>query len=633
MLMSLMRKHAKSWLIKFLIGIIAIVFIFYFGYSATSRQGIKIAYVNGDLISEIEYQKAYRNLLNELQRDYKSVWSDNLIKVFDLKNRALESVIKQKLVSQEARRVGLDITEKEIQNEIIVYPAFQFKGRFDESRYRSLLQHNRMKPEDFEASIAQEMLQKKLSQFLMSFLPVTGQEVLDFYTFSHRKVKISFVQFLPENFKKSIKLDETSLEKYFDKHIEEYRIPEKIKIAYIIIEPGTFKSEIAVTDREINEYYEDNIENYREKKQVKARHILFKLDENASGEDEKKVREKATSVLKKARKGEDFKELAKKHSEGPSKDKGGDLGYFSRGQMVKQFEDAVFKMKKGEIGEPVRTPFGYHIIKLEDVKEARTKPFEEVREQITELLIDMESIDLAHGKALSLIDQMPYDVDLKQYGASHNVPVKQSDYFSQNEPIPDIIGDDNLRQSIFSLQKNDVSELLEFDSKFYIIQVVEKKPSHLPKMDEVHDALKEHFISYLSAGEAKSAAEEYLNKLKEDKDWEELAKEHHFTPETTGFFTRNDFIPQIGNNPELKEAVFGLDQDRRYPDRVFENKKGVFVIRWEGQEGIDEEKYSEDKEKFRHSLMLAKHKGILGGWLEDLKNKAEIEIITPVDRK
>ena len=134
-------------------------------------------------------------------------------------------------------------------------------------------------------------------------------------------------------------------------------------------------------------------------------------------------------------------------------------------------------------------------------------------------------------------------------------------------------------------------------------------------------------------GKAKSSAEEYLNNLREDKDWEELAKEHHFTPETTDFFTRNDIIPQIGHNPELKEAVFGLDRDKRYPERVFENEKGVFVIRWEGEEGIDKEKYRKDKEKFRHSLMLAKHKSMLGGWLENLKNKAEIEIITPVDRK
>ena len=128
MVLSLMRKHAKSWLIKFLIAIIAIVFIFYFGYSFTSQRGVKVASVNGENISGLEYQKAYRGLLEALQKEYKDVWSDNLIEVFDLKNRALENLIDQKLLSQEARRIGLDINEKEIQDQIMAYPAFQFQG-------------------------------------------------------------------------------------------------------------------------------------------------------------------------------------------------------------------------------------------------------------------------------------------------------------------------------------------------------------------------------------------------------------------------------------------------------------------------------------------------------------------------
>ncbi|MGD9033322.1 MAG: SurA N-terminal domain-containing protein, partial [Desulfobacteraceae bacterium] len=212
MVLSLMRRHAKSWLIKFLIGMIAVVFIFYFGYSFTSRSGVKIAYVNGEPISGMEYQKTYRRLLEALQRDYKNVWSENLIEVFDLRNRALENLIDGKLVSQEARKIGLDITDKEIQKEILAYPAFQYKGRFDESRYRALLSQNRMKPEDFEGSIAQELLQRKLRQFLMTFSPVTEQEVLDQYTFSKQKVKISFVQFLPKNFEKSVVLEPKSME-------------------------------------------------------------------------------------------------------------------------------------------------------------------------------------------------------------------------------------------------------------------------------------------------------------------------------------------------------------------------------------------------------------------------------------
>ena len=175
MLLSMMRRHAKSWLIKFLIGIIALVFIFYFGYSFRTGEGVKVAEVNGEVISGMEYQEKYGELLTNLQREYKNVWSDNLIKVFDLKNRALEELIDKRIISQEAKKVGLDITEKEIQEKIISYPAFQYLGRFDENMYRSVLSNNRLTPESFETIIAQDMLRSKFTQFLSTFMLVSDQ--------------------------------------------------------------------------------------------------------------------------------------------------------------------------------------------------------------------------------------------------------------------------------------------------------------------------------------------------------------------------------------------------------------------------------------------------------------------------
>ncbi|HEJ83570.1 MAG TPA: hypothetical protein ENO25_03285, partial [Desulfobacteraceae bacterium] len=409
MLLSLMRRHAKSWLIKFLIAIIALVFIFYFGYSFTSKEGVKVAEVNGEVISGMEYQRTYRELLTNLKREYGTVWNDNLIKVFDLKNRALEELIDKKIISQEARRIGMDITEKEIQDRILSYPAFQFRGQFDENRYRSLLANNRMKPENFETIIAQDMLRQKLSQFLLTFLLASDREILEQYTYMNQQVKIGFVHFAPEDFKESIQIDPDPMKNYFEEHKEAYRIPEKIKLSYITIDPDDFREKIRLDDLEIVSYYEDNMEMFTEERQVKARHILFKVDPDAPEDEEKKVKERALEVLEKAHSGSDFSELAKQYSEGPTREDGGDLGYFSRGRMVKPFEDAAFAMEKGQISDLVRTSFGYHIIKVEDIREEKTKPLEEVREQISDILTRTQSMDLANEKALSLIDQMPYD--------------------------------------------------------------------------------------------------------------------------------------------------------------------------------------------------------------------------------
>ncbi|MCJ7596356.1 MAG: peptidyl-prolyl cis-trans isomerase, partial [Desulfobacterales bacterium] len=612
---------------------IAVVFIFYFGYSTRSGEAIKIATVNGDTITGVEHQEAYRNLLQGLQREYKNVWNDNLIEVFDLRNRALQGLINQKLVSQEARRIGLDVTEKEIQEKILSYPAFQFKGHFDEGRYRSLLQNNRLKPEDFEAAIGQGMLDQKIQQFLMTFSPVTEQEVLDQYTFLNQQVKISFVQFLPEGFKKSVKTDQASLGKYFDEHKEEYRVPEKVKITYLVIEPEAFKGKVTLTNEEIKEYYESTIEAFKEKKKVKARHILFRLDKDAAEEEVNKVKEKALKVLQEAQKGEDFAGLAKKSSEGPTAKDGGDLGYFSEGQMVKPFEEAAFKLKKGEISELVRSDFGFHIIKIEDIQPAKTKGFEEVRKQISEALTNTEATDLAHEAALSLVDQMPYKVDLKKYASERGVVSKVTDYFAQNEPVPTIDGDERLKQSLFSLEKDEISEVLEYGGKFYIFQMTDKKASVLPSLEEAGDRVKDDYLSYRALEEAKSAAAAYLAKLKEGKGWAELAKEGGLEPRTTDFFKRQGGIPDIGYSPELMEAAFSINEKKRYPEKALENDKGVIVMRWEGQKGIDRDQYEKEKGPYRDALMQLRRQVVYRDWLENLKKNAQIEISESFERE
>ena len=631
MLLSLMRKHAKSWLIKALIAIIAVVFVFYFGYSFNSDQAMKIAYVNGELINGPEYEKVYRDMLTSLQARYKSMWNDNMIKMFNLKNRALESLITQRLMSQAARELGLDVTEEEVQKAIMNYPAFQINGRFDMRRYQFLLSSNHMESEDFEASITSELLDKKIKQFLFAFLNITDREILEYYTFANEKVKIAFVEFNPENLKKSVKIDEAQLNKYFEKNKEQYRVPEKVSVVYLEIDPKNFEGEVEITEKEVESYYEYNAKIYSQPKQVKARHILLKSDQDDSQEVKNSTQKRAGKVLEKARKGADFAALAKEYSEGPSKPQGGDLGYFKAGQMEPPFEEAAFALKKGEISDLVQTRFGYHIILVEDVKEAGMTPLAEVKEDISATLIGNLTTELAHEKGLTLLDQMPYDVDLVAYGNHHGITSKTSPHFSKNEPIPDIKGSEKIGPTLFALEKNEASGIIELGGKFYIFQTAESKASYLPELKEVREAAQKRFIAHEARAAAESAAEKYLKALKEGKSWEAMAAENSLKIQKPGFFTRRDPIPDIGNAPALNEMAFKLSKDSRYTQKPFVNDKGAFVIRWEGDEGIDEKKFQEEKDTYHNSLTQTKHQRIFESWIKNLRKKARIEIVTPVD--
>lgn len=629
MVLSLMRKHAKSWLIKFLIAIIAIVFTFYFGYSFRAGKGGKVATVNGDVISQKEYEKAYRSLLDFYQQQYKGVWNESLVESLGLKTRALKELIERKLIEQEARRIGLDVTEQELQERILTYPAFQLNGQFNEGRYRTLLSQYRMTAEEFEAGVAETLLTEKIGQFLTAFAATTDQEVLDQYTYLNEKVNIRYVQFQRDSFKDDVKIDENAMVTYFEENKIQYRIPEKIKIATLVFDPADFEASVFLPEQQVVDYYDLNRDRYEEKKEVKARHILIKINPGATEEEVQAAKEKATSVLEEARSGKDFAELAKAYSEGPTGPKGGDLGFFSKGQMVKPFEDVAFQMVKGEISDLVRTEFGFHIIKVEDIRGGSRKSFDEVRDEIRKSLTFTAASDLAYEKGMSLIDQMPYDVDLAQYAAEHGAVVDETGYFSQSDSPSGVAGDNRVRQMLFSMDKGDVSELIEYENKFYIIQVVDKKASFLPELQEVEEQVKEDFRNRLAMAEAKNRAEKYLKELKGGADWFELARANHFTPKETGFFGRRDSVPELGYFPELTEAAFNLNKKEPYPDGVLEFQDSVYVIFLAGREGIDTDAYNKEKSEFFKTVETSNQQLLFSKWIESLQKKADIQDLRP----
>ncbi|MBW1614003.1 MAG: SurA N-terminal domain-containing protein, partial [Deltaproteobacteria bacterium] len=453
MFITLMRRHTKGILVKVLVGLIAVVFVFWGVYAIREKPGSKIAYVNGDLITGLEYDAKYREILDALQKQYKEYWNDSLIKAFQIKQRALNSLIEKRLISQESNRIGLGVTDDEVANAIFTYPAFQVNGKFDERRYRSLLNYNRMEPADFESSIKLELLGKKIQNFIKCFFPTTDMEIMNYYSYQKEKVNISFVSFNPRDFKGKTEVKQDEKEAYFKAHKEKYRIPEKIKIAYLVLDPSDFLDKVSITEKEISDYYELNQERFKNPKKIKARHILLKVSPDASESENKETKERALSLLKRLKNGEDFAALAKKYSQGPTASRGGDLGYFTRGKMVKPFEKLAFSLKKGEIGGPVKTRFGWHIIRVDDIKEATVKTFSEVRNQIVTIIKNDISKEMAHERALTLMDQMPYDIDLATYAAQHGLTAKETDYFPKKGAIPGLGGDERLIKSIFSLKK------------------------------------------------------------------------------------------------------------------------------------------------------------------------------------
>ena len=631
MFITMMRKHTKGILIKIIVGLIAVVFVFWGVYSIRgAKPGAKIAYVNGDLITGMEFEALYRDMLKSLQQQYKEYWNENLIKALNIKQRALESLINKRLISQEADRLGLGITDEEVADAIYNYPAFQINGQFDEARYRSLLSQNRMQPADFESGIKLDLLGQKINQSIKSFFPIPDTEVLSYYTYQNEQVAVGLTGFSPDDFEASVEIDDTKRHEYYETNREKYRIPAKIKIASLTIDPSDFMEKVTVAEDEISDFYELNPAGFREPEQVKARHILFKVPPGASESADNSAKEKALAILEEAKKGKDFAALARKHSEGPSASQGGDLGYFSRGQMVKPFEEVAFSLKKGEIGGPVKTQFGWHLIKVDDRKAAVVKTLPEVRDQIEASIKRDMAREMANERMLTLMDQMPYDIDLATYAAQHGLTVKETDFFPKDEAIPGFGSDEQLLRSINVLEKGEVSDIIEHQGKFHLIQIVDTQDSYIPEISEVSDQLDKDLKKHLSLIAAKQEATRYLQELKGGAGWLEQAQKKGLKTEETGYFRRGGTVPKIGYAPFLSEAAFSLSEEKRYSDDVFAAGNKVYVIRWLDRKGIDMTAYEKEKNDFKQMLLAAKERRIFDAWLESLKDKAEIKLVTPI---
>ncbi|GAH06825.1 unnamed protein product, partial [marine sediment metagenome] len=223
-----------------------------------------------------------------------------------------------------------------------------------------------------------------------------------------------------------------------EKHQEDFTIPEKVKADYLLISSGEFTKEIKVTAKELKSYYEGHLANFEVPEKRKVSHILIKLLPSASKKDEENAKKKIEEIQKELEKGADFTTLAKKYSQDtPSAEKGGDLGFFTYTQMIPSFSRAAFSLEKeGEVSGIVKSPFGYHLIKLTGIKQAYTEPLEKVKSRINKLLIEQKSDDLAKKEAETMRERIKEKkITFTDYVKKHPFRYNSTPFFSSTEKV------------------------------------------------------------------------------------------------------------------------------------------------------------------------------------------------------
>lgn len=621
-----MRKNAGSFFIKILLGAIVVVFVFWGVGSFRSQRAGRIAVVNGQVITFEEYRDAYNNLMEQLKQRFGNALTEDMIKVLRVKEQALDRLIDRALMSQEAEKLKFRVSEEELIAAIGQIKAFQQSGQFDVRTYQKVLSHYRTTPEAFEATQRDAMLIERLQAFIAAHVKVSEQEVAEWYNWVHSEVDIDFVLFDPETYG-SVESSDEALKAYFNEHRERYKTDPQIKVRYLRFDPNAYKGQVRIDENEARNFYEANIEAYKKDKTVEARHILIQVDENAGSEISEKARLRVMDVLNLARKGEDFSRLAQKYSECPSKDNGGYLGAFKRQDMVAPFSEKAFSMKPGEISEPVLTQFGWHIIKVEKVNEATVVPFEKAMEEINQKLMIEKSRALAYDAAESAYDASFVDDDLSKIGEIRNVVVETTDFFSRDKgPNLNIKNPERFRSEAFALDDHAISEILDLEDGYYLLQAIDSKDSRVPELAEVKEMVKNDLLAQLRDEKAKLDAETLLAAIKSGKLLDVQSGQFNLKPTQTGYFKRNDPIPKIGYEPAVSEAAFKLTEASRYPENVVQGPKGYYLIAYRDKKNPDASQLDGMRAQMKEQLLQKKESKIFSDWLAQLKQKSDIRI-------
>jgi peptidyl-prolyl cis-trans isomerase D len=606
-------------MIKVALGAVVVVFIFWGIWNPREGRERDLVRIGDQAITIAEARNYYQNLRERYQSIYREKFTDEMIKRLGLKERAVRDLINKVLLLQEAHRLGLRVTSEEVQAAVQNYPAFQKDGVFDRAAYLRALQRARVTAKEFEANQSQMLLISKVQELIVSSAKVSDREVLDLYQATFEKVNLDVLSLKPEDIG-GVSLTADEVKEYFSKHREDFKIPAKAKASYLLFDPKDYLQQVPMTPKEIEDYYQNNREKFGQPKRIRVRHILIRFDPK-DPEAMAKARKKAESIREEAMKGKDFAQLAKQYSEDPgTKAQGGDLGYISRGQVVPEFEEAAFSLKAGGLSTLVQTPYGFHILKVDEIQEAKIEPLEKVKNQIQSLLQTRKARELAHDEADQAYAVASKGKNLDGFAREKNLRLKETGLFSASDKI-DL--DPKLKDSALSLGKGDVSPVLRLGETFAVLQVLEKQEPRIPELKEVDKKASEALRREKQKEKALAKTKEVLEKLKKGADFKSLASQEGIKIEETGFFDRGAEPPKMTTSEELQKALSTLSLKNPYAENPIFLDGKYAILRLKEEKKIDQAQFNSQKENYRRALIQQKQEMLLTNWLEDLLEQAK----------
>jgi peptidyl-prolyl cis-trans isomerase D len=622
-----MRRH-KNWL-KWSLFIVVIAFVFLYIPSFMPQDGMPagandvVATVDGREITVSRFRRVYMQQMQAYRNQFGGKMDERLLKQLGIDQRIVQQMVEEEASLAEAQKLGITASNEEVIARIRSLPAFQENGQFiGETRYRQVLnmQNPPLRADEFEEQVRRGITMEKLQGALTDWITVTEPEVDAEFRRRNEKVKLSVVNFAADKFREATQATDAEVSAWFDSHKADYKIPEKRKIKYALLDTQAIRSRTQVSAEDVQRQYQENQSQYSTPEQVRASHILFKTE----GKDEAEVRKQAESVLKRAKVGEDFAKLANEFTEEEvGKTRGGDLDFFGRGAMAKEFEEASFALKPGQISDIVQTQFGLHIIKLTDRKPATTRTLDEVKPQIE----DQIKWERAQAEAQRVADELDNQIDdpsdLDTIAKTRGLTVNESAFFGRQEPITGLGLAPAVAERAFGMKQGEVSDALRTPQGFVFITMTATEAARDSGLEEVKARVRDDVIKNKAADTARQRAAAVVAQLK-GSSFDAAAKAAGLESKTTDLIARGAPIGDAGISPAVEAVAFTLPAGA-VSDPI-QTDNGAVIVKVVERKDVTPDEIRSGRQQLRTEVINERRNRFFSTYMSKAREKMRINI-------
>ncbi|RUO80403.1 peptidylprolyl isomerase [Idiomarina tyrosinivorans] len=517
-MMEKIREGSQSVIVKAILVLIILTFALAgVGSYITGNSEVVVAKVNGEKILQQDFDRAYQNERDRLKQQfgdmYEAIISDSGY-MNQMRQNVLENLIEKALLQQFADELGLRVSDQQVKQAIRSMPQFKTAGSFNNDMYLMALRNVGFTPESFASLVREQMLQQQVMQGVAATEFSLKPEQAAYYSLQNETRSGRYIVAQSALYTSQVEVTDEELQTYYDENSEQFYAPEQMKVAFVELSKADLMNQVNVSDDEVKAFYEANKAQYGSAEERRVSHILVEY-----GDDKDAARQKIEQAQQALQQGEDFAAVAKQYSTDTfSAEQGGDLGWIEPGVMDKDFDSAVFALNNsGDVSGIVETSFGYHIIKLTDVRESNIKPLEEVRDDIVQQLKEDKADELFFNKQQQLAEISFEQPDtLEPAAEAIGVEVKNTDWFTRDS-APTVLSDQAVMNKIFAPELIDEQlnsdVITTADDKALVVRVTDHQPKRVKDFATVSAQIRQTLVQQKAQDMALAQAQKWADVL------------------------------------------------------------------------------------------------------------------------